>query len=124
MRKQLRKDLSDDRILNKCDGGIHYLHKKENVQFKNTYIEYEIIEHIGNQYFGDNRGVDEYVIQVDVFTKGSFVEISEAILNVMEEKGYLLMTMMLMRMKQSYIVIKLNLDITKIGGNFLWQNNN
>ena len=26
--------------------------------------------------------------------------------------------MMLMRMKQSYIVIKLNLDITKIGGNF------
>ena len=111
MRKQLRKDLSDDRILNKCDGGIHYLHKKENVQFKNTYIEYEIIEHIGNQYFGDNRGVDEYVIQVDVFTKGSFVEISEAILNV-------LMTMMLMRMKQSYIVIKLNLDITKIGGNF------
>ena len=89
MRKQLRKDLSDDRILNKCDGGIHYLHKKENVQFKNTYIEYEIIEHIGNQYFGDNRGVDEYVIQVDVFTKGSFVEISEAILNVMEEKCYL-----------------------------------
>ena len=40
MRKQLRKDLSDDRILNKCDGGIHYLHKKENVQFKNKYIEY------------------------------------------------------------------------------------
>lgn len=91
MRRQLREDLSDDRILIKCDGGIHYLHKKENVQFKNTYIEYEIIEHIGNQYFGDSRGVDEYVIQIDVFTKGSFSEIADLILEVMEEKGYLFM---------------------------------
>lgn len=89
MRKQLRKDLSDDRILEKCDGGIHYLHKKENVQFKNTYIEYEIIEHKGNQYSGDIRSIDEYVIQIDVFTKGSFSEIADLILEVMEEKGYL-----------------------------------
>ena len=89
MRKQLRKDLSDDRILEKCDGGIHYLHKKENAQFKNTYIEYEIIEHKGNQYSGDIRSIDEYVIQIDVFTKGSFSEIADLILEVMEEKGYL-----------------------------------
>ena len=89
MRKQLRKDLSDDRILEKCDGGIHYLHKKENVQFKNTYIEYEIIEHKGNQYSGDIRSIDEYIIQIDVFTKGSFSEIADLILEVMEEKGYL-----------------------------------
>lgn len=89
MRKKLREDLSDDRILNKCDGGIHYLHKPENVKFEKTYIEYEFIEHIGNQYFGDRRSVDEYVIQVDVFTKGSFAEIADTILVVMEEKGYL-----------------------------------
>ncbi|MDI9215998.1 hypothetical protein [Clostridium tertium] len=89
MREKLRKDLSDDRILSKCDGGIHYIHKAENMKFKNTYIEYEIIEHTGSQYFGDIRSVDEYIIQIDVFSKGSFVEISETILNVMEEKGYL-----------------------------------
>lgn len=89
MRKKLREDLSDGRISKLCDGGIHYLHKLENIKFEKTYIEYEIIEHIGNQYFGDKRSIDEYVIQIDIFTNGSFVEISETILNVMEEKGYL-----------------------------------
>lgn len=89
MKKKLREDLLNKRITGLCDGGIHYLHKPENKNFDENYIEYQIINHVGGMYVADKRNVDEYLIQIDIFSKGSTTELANVVEEVFEELGYL-----------------------------------
>lgn len=86
MRKIVKKDLNDKRITDICNS-IHYLHKDESV-LTDTYIEYEILSKKYSDYAGDDNIAENYLIQVDIFSKSNFIQLEEIIEIVLKEKGY------------------------------------
>lgn len=89
----LRLDLHDKRIVDLVSKdknnlpNIHLLSAPEGVN--GTYIEYRILSDSGNLYDeGDVRQCSAY-IQVDIFTRGSYIELRDAIKTVLQEKGYI-----------------------------------
>lgn len=86
IRKIIKNDLNDKRITSKCNS-IHYLHKDESI-LTDTYIEYEILSKKYSDYAGDNSIAENYLIQVDIFSKANFSDLEEVIEAVLKEKGY------------------------------------
>lgn len=87
IRKIIKKDLNDKRITDKCNS-IHYLHKDESI-LDDTYIEYEVLSKKYSDYAGDSNMAENYLIQVDIFSKSNFIELEEVVEAVLKEKGYL-----------------------------------
>lgn len=53
------------------------------------YIEYEILSENSSMYAENKELSSTYKIQIDVFTKGSYMKIVEIIKKIMKEKGFL-----------------------------------
>ena len=67
---------------------VYMLRKPENITAE-CWIEYEIVD-VERNYFGDSKakGIEIYQIQVVVISKGNFVEVAEAVDEVMEQNGF------------------------------------
>ncbi len=87
MKTQLRKDLMDTRITSLIGNNIYFLHKLEE-NMADTYIEYEIVRKTHDDYCGNNNLTENYIVQVDIFSKGSYSKIEETIEEVLKEKDY------------------------------------
>lgn len=83
----LKKDLCDKRITDIVGKDIYMLHKPESEK-ADLYIEYEVIENKESSYAGNTNLGETTFIQVDIFAKGSFVELAKAVKKVLKEKGY------------------------------------
>ena len=87
MKNKLRKDLFDSRITHFVDKNIYFLHKSEEEK-TDTYIEYEIIRKEYQDYCGDDNLSEDYLIQVDIFSKWDYTELENTIEEVLKEKEY------------------------------------
>lgn len=87
MKTQLRKDLMDNRITSLVGNNIYFLHKPEETKV-DTYLEYEIIRKTYDDFCGNNNLTENYVIQVDIFSKGNYSKLEETIEEVLKEKDY------------------------------------
>lgn len=84
----LKADLCDKRITDIVGKNIYMLHKPESKK-ADLYIEYEVIENKESNYAGNTNLSENTIIQVDVFAKGSFVELAKVVKKVLKEKEYL-----------------------------------
>lgn len=90
---QIRTDLLDSRItsLITTDAmkrpNIHLLHAPELTS--SPYIEYQIISDNGDLYQEGNLQHGSVVVQVDIFTHGSYIPIRDAVKTVLTEKAYI-----------------------------------
>lgn len=87
MKNKLRKDLFDSRITKIVGDNIFFLHK-DGEEKTDTYIEYEIIRKEYGDYCGDNNLSEDYLIQVDIFSKWDYTELEKIIEEVLKEKEY------------------------------------
>lgn len=87
MKTQLRKDLMDTRITSIVGTDIYFLHKPEE-NIANTYIEYEIIRKTYDDYCANDNLSENYLIQVDIFSKGNYANLEKVIEEVLKEKDY------------------------------------
>lgn len=86
IRNKIKTDLKDTRISSLCDK-VYMLHKPNSVT-ADTYIEWQILNNTEDDFIGNSNLTDEFLIQVDIFTKGDFTALEEAIKLVLKEKGY------------------------------------
>lgn len=86
MKSKLKKDLNDKRIASICNN-IFFLHKQEDIKC-DTYIEYEILKKKYYNYAGNKNFDEDYVIQVDIFSKSNYFNLEKVLTDVLEEKGY------------------------------------
>ncbi|MBU3135065.1 hypothetical protein KPL39_02160 [Clostridium gasigenes] len=86
IRKKIKLDLKDSRVGSLCKD-VFMLHKPNNI-IADTYIEWQILSDDETDFSGNKNLSEEYLIQVDIFTKGDFTFIEEAIRLVFKEKGY------------------------------------
>lgn len=87
MKNRLRQDLFDNRITSIIGDHIYFLHKDKSIK-TNTYIEYEIIRKTYDDYAGNDNISENYIIQVDIFSKSNYSELENIIEAVLKEKGY------------------------------------
>lgn len=86
MKKQLRKDLLDKRITDLVGKNIFLLHAP--TQPKTDYIEYEIYYKKYEDYSAGKHKSEVHLIQVDIFSKGDYSAIEDAVEEVLNTKGY------------------------------------
>jgi 1,2-phenylacetyl-CoA epoxidase catalytic subunit len=77
----------DIRITSIVGTNIYFLHKPEETK-ADTYLEYEIVRKEYDDYCGNDNLTENYIIQVDIFTKGSYSKLQETIEEVLKEKDY------------------------------------
>ena len=82
----IRKVLFDKRLTDLVQEKIYYLKTPDNTPA--PYIEYELLNEQGSLYAENEEIETNYVIQVDVFTKGSYIEIAKNIKEIMKENGF------------------------------------
>lgn len=87
MKSILRKDLMDTRITSLIGNNIYFLHKPEEKQV-DTYLEYEIVRKEYDDYCGNNNLAENYIIQIDIFSKGNYANLEKTIEEVLKEKDY------------------------------------
>lgn len=90
MRQKIRQDLLDKRITSLLPKGevdqIHYIHA---INPMDTYIEYLFYKSTKDDYSGNKAHSKIHYIQIDIFSKGDFTKLQEALEQVLEEKGYI-----------------------------------
>ncbi|MDU1413442.1 MAG: prohead protease [Clostridium sp.] len=87
MKNKLRKDLFDSRITYFINNDIYMLHKPESEK-ADVYIEYEIVRKEYDDYCGNDNLSEDYLIQVDIFSKGNYADLEKIIEEVLKEKEY------------------------------------
>lgn len=83
----LSKDLGDKRIIDIVGQHIYFLHKDEEEKC-DTYIEYEVISNKDSDFAGNKVIANTSTIQVDIFSKKSYIVLEETIKEVLKEKDY------------------------------------
>ncbi|OLS02883.1 hypothetical protein [Tissierella creatinophila] len=92
MESKIREDLLDNRIINTIgrdkDGNpkIYLLNAPEGTLA--PYIEYQIVTDEGILFSEGEEQITSHEIQVDIFSKGSYENIRNAIKEVLKDKGY------------------------------------
>lgn len=86
MESLIRKVLFDERITNLVGNKIFLLKAPDNTVA--PYIEYEVIDENGSLYAENEEIATTYRIQIDIFTKGSYTAIKNAVKEVMKENGF------------------------------------
>lgn len=87
MEEFIRKILFDDRMISLVGSKIYLLHAPDNTQA--PYIEYEVIDETGSLYAENKEIAATYTVQIDIFTKGSYTAIKNAVREVMKENGFM-----------------------------------
>lgn len=87
MEELLRKVLFDERITSLVSKKIYLLKAPDNT--KAPYIEYEVLNENGAMYAENEEVATTYIVQIDVFAKGSYAAIVKAIKNAMKENGFM-----------------------------------
>lgn len=87
MKSILRKDLMDTRITSLVSNNIYFLHKPEDKK-ADTYLEYQIVRKRYDDYCGNDNLTENYVVQIDIFSKGNYAKLEETIEKVLKEKDY------------------------------------
>jgi len=92
MENKLRQDLIDNRIttlVGKDTYGnpkIYLLSAPEGTVA--PYVEYQIVQDSVELFSEGNDDISKHEIQIDLFTKGNYTQIRDAIKEVMKEKDY------------------------------------
>lgn len=86
----LRKDLLDTRITSLLGGNYVYKLHKDESEKHDIYVEYMIIREKEKSFAGNTNLSNEYLIQIDVFSKnGALVsKVMKKIKEVLKEKDY------------------------------------
>ncbi|MPN46855.1 hypothetical protein SDC9_194454 [bioreactor metagenome] len=92
MESCIRQILLDDRIANLVgkdfdnNPKVYLLHAPDNTIA--PYIEYEILDENGSLYAENVELAEIITLQIDIFTKGSYTKIKNAIKAVLKENGF------------------------------------
>lgn len=92
METLIRKVLLDDRIVSligrdsSSNPKVYLLHAPDNTPA--PYIEYEIVDEAGSLYAENVELAETVILQIDIFTRGSYTEIKNAIKKVLKENGF------------------------------------
>lgn len=76
----------DKKVANLVNNKIYLLRAPDNTNA--PYIEYEVIEEQGSLYAENEEIQTKYTIQIDIFTYGNYIEITEAVKYVMKENDF------------------------------------
>lgn len=87
MEELIRKVLFDERLTNLVGNKIYLLKAPDNTVA--PYIEYEILNENGSLYAENEELATTYIVQIDVFTKGSYTAIVKVIKKLMKENGFM-----------------------------------
>ncbi|MFC4780895.1 prohead protease [Eubacterium multiforme] len=86
IKKHLLNTLNCSEILNLTgDKRVHFLHANNP---KIPYLEYEVISENGEEFAESREIYTNYLIQVDIFSKGDYTELEEIIKKEMLKAGY------------------------------------
>lgn len=84
--KYLGQVLSDENIINKTyDKNVFYIHAKSATP---QYVEYMIVNDPTSFYEENEEKNINYLIQVDIFSKGDFTELKDTIIKHLKENGF------------------------------------
>lgn len=83
---QLKKDLHDPDITELCTEIYYYM--KPETKLSKLYIEYRILKEVERNFAGNNNMTDLFYVQVDVFSKGAYKEVTQRIKDVLKNKRY------------------------------------
>lgn len=86
MRRQIIKDLNDNRITNLCSSIFYY--KKPEKDRSKTYIRWFFLDTESTLYAGNKPMAKRFEFQVDIFSNGNYENISKTIEKVLVEKKY------------------------------------
>ena len=86
MENVFERDLKDKKILELCSN-IFFYDKPERVK-SNEYIRWFILDEQERAFAGGESLYTEFDIQVDIYTLGSYRNLSNLIINTLREKKY------------------------------------
>ncbi|WP_195989804.1 hypothetical protein [Clostridium sp. D53t1_180928_C8] len=86
MENIFEKDLKDKKILELCSN-IFFYDKPEKIK-SNEYIRWFILDEQERAFAGGESLYTEFDIQVDIYTLGSYRNLSNLIINTLREKKY------------------------------------
>jgi len=86
MENNFEKDLKDKKILELCSN-IFFYDKPEKIK-SNEYIRWFILDEQERAFAGGESLYTEFDIQVDIYTLGSYRNLSNLIINTLREKKY------------------------------------
>lgn len=86
METKFEADLKCEKVLSLCPN-VYFYDKPENSK-ATEYVRWFILDEQNRAYAGGKPLYREYDIQVDIYTLGSFREISNAIIETLEDKKY------------------------------------
>ncbi|MDU4326354.1 MAG: hypothetical protein E7I48_13390 [Clostridium celatum] len=86
MENIFERDLKDKKILELCSN-IFFYDKPERVK-SNEYIRWFILDEQERAFAGGESLYTEFDIQVDIYTLGSYRNLSNLIINTLREKKY------------------------------------
>lgn len=86
IREFIEQTLSDIEVLNFIpDGKVHFLHaRKPNP----PYVEYNIFDEFGEEWAENEEIATTYYVQVDIFSKGNYIELENKIKEKMINAGF------------------------------------
>lgn len=87
MEEFIRKILFDNKVASLVENKIYLLRAPDNTLA--PYIEYEVIDEVGSLYAENEEIATTYTAQIDIFTKGSYTAIKNAVKQVMKENGFI-----------------------------------
>lgn len=88
IRKYLRTVLMDEEIINLLpDRKVYFLHARD--PNKQLYVEYEVIDEYGSYHSENKEVATRYVVQVDIFSQGSYSKVEDIIKKKMKEAGFI-----------------------------------
>ena len=85
-RYYLNDIFNNTKITDLIGDNFYMLKKPESIDC-DMWIEYEIVD-VERSYFGDTKGIEIYQVQVVVISKNNFVDLQEAVEEVMELNGF------------------------------------
>lgn len=87
MKEFLRSVLTDIEILKlTADNDVYFLHAKNaNI----PYIEYEIVNETGQKWAENKEIATNYMVQVDIFSKGDYTDLEDKIKEKMSNAGFI-----------------------------------
>lgn len=84
---KLKEDLHDYRITSICNNIFRSIKPEE--ENCDTYIEYRLIIDTDDYFAGNKNLVENHIIQIDIFSYGSYRKLAKVLKDTLKDKGYL-----------------------------------
>jgi len=87
IKKKLLKVLNSKEVIDMLpDKRVYFLHAVN--PDKKLYLEYEIVNEYGVEYSEGNEDYTTYIVQLDIFSTGDYIELENVVKKIMIHNGF------------------------------------